>query len=188
MDYPQTPVHFFGKLHQTRDFIVSTGFTHEDSLLWEQWFNRCVHQQTLVSFATQKNWRPSLWLFYLKSYNTVYVGFAALSHDKAKRDYPFIMFERHSADTEPSILSARLEWCFAHQHFFRDTLESGRVVSLNFWHQTLPPPAFDLPFLQEQFTPPKNAEAGSFWFDCNSHRHLAHEGLPTCFLFRKLFR
>lgn len=188
MDDLQIPVHFFGKLHQARDFIVSTGFAHEDSLLWEQWFNRCIHQQTLVSFAAKKNWRPGLWLFCLKSYDTVYIGFASLSRDKTERDYPFIMFERHDADTNPSILSARLAWYFARQHFFRDTLESGRITPLDFWHQSLPPSAFGLPLPPEQFIPPPNTEAGGFWFDCNSHRHLAHEGLPTCFLFGKLFR
>ena len=64
----QREIYFFGKLNQSRDFIVSANLEADDKNFWDGWFGRCVNQNGLIPFVKKSFVVPRIWLFCVNIY------------------------------------------------------------------------------------------------------------------------
>ncbi|WP_232012719.1 type VI secretion system-associated protein TagF [Neisseria animaloris] len=179
----QREMHFFGKLNQSRDFIVSENLQADDRHFWDGWFSRCTSQDRLIPFTRKTFSTPRIWLFCIKLPDGIfYTGLAALSSDQTGRQYPFVLFCKPDSDSD---LTAQIELFAEKTGFFRDTLNHGKCLIKNCnTHPHHIQPALPESFLHYLSN---NGNPGSFWLESESGRHIEHEGHPSCSLFNKLF-
>ena len=62
----QSEIYFFGKLNQSRDFIVSENLQTNDKNFWDGWFDRCNNQDKLIPFTRKVLSASRIWLFCIK--------------------------------------------------------------------------------------------------------------------------
>ena len=91
----QSEIYFFGKLNQSRDFIVSENLQSNDKNFWDGWFDRCNNQDKLIPFTRKTLSVSRIWLFCIKLPDSItYIGLTALSSDQTGRQYPFVLFQK----------------------------------------------------------------------------------------------
>ena len=59
----QINTYFFGKLNQSRDFIISENLQDNDKNFWDKWFDRCANQNKLIPFTRKAFFASRIWLF-----------------------------------------------------------------------------------------------------------------------------
>ena len=179
----QSEIYFFGKLNQSRDFIVSENLQTNDKNFWDGWFDRCNNQDKLIPFTRKALSVSRIWLFCIKLPDSItYIGLTALSSDQTGRQYPFVLFQK------PCSLPEQLKSInFFSQNidFFNQTLINGKCIITNCLG-TLYKPGHPLPEPFLNFLS-KSDNIGSFWLDCESGYHIERDGEPTCSLFNKIF-
>lgn len=180
----QREIYFFGKLSQSRDFIVSGNLQEDDKHFWDSWFGRCTSQHKLIPFIRKAIVSPKIWLFCVKLHNEgVYIGLAASSSDQTGREYPFVLFCKSSAHSD---------WCetmgfFGERvEFFRQTLQDGKCILAHCTANPCVETVLSEPVQRYLLTSGFN-EDGSFWLESESGRYIEHDGLPSCSLYNKLF-
>ena len=175
--------YFFGKLNQSRDFIVSENLQANDKNFWDGWFGRCTNQDKLIPFTRKALFASRIWLFCVKlPANITYTGITALSSDQTGRQYPFVLFQKLYTLSEQ--LNS-FNFFYKNVDFFNQTLINGKCFITNCL-DTLHKP--DHP-LSESFLNflSKSDNIGSFWIECESGNHIERDGEPTCSLFNKIF-
>ncbi|KPN70621.1 type VI secretion system-associated protein TagF [Neisseria sp. 83E34] len=180
----QRELYFFGKLNQSRDFIVSDNLQADDKHFWDGWFGRCTSQDRLIPFTRKTFTTPKTWLFCIKLLNNIaYTGITALSADQTGRQYPFLLFCK--SDSHSDLLNP-INFIAEKTDFFQNTLNSGKCTIQDCFSAD----ADNTPIqLSEPFRHylSNSTNTGSFWQESESGRHIAHEGEPSCTLFNKLF-
>lgn len=179
----QMNTYFFGKLNQSRDFIVSENLQANDKNFWDEWFGRCTNQDKLIPFTRKALFASRIWLFCVKlPANITYTGITALSSDQTGRQYPFVLFQKPYT---PSEQLKSINFFYKNIAFFNQTLINGKYVlkdCLDTIHKPTNP-------LSESFLIflSKTDNIGSFWMECESGNHIERDGEPTCSLFNKIF-
>lgn len=182
----QREIYFFGKLNQSRDFIVSANLEADDKNFWDGWFGRCVNQNGLIPFVKKSFVVPRIWLFCIKLPDgSAYTGLTALSSDLTGRRYPFLLFCKLSSFLH---LSESIHFIAGKTDFFRHVLSDGKctIQEKDFFNTDgyLPSNALSEPFLSFLSN---NTSDKSFWVEDESGRYVEHDGQPSCALFNKLF-
>lgn len=180
----QREVYFFGKLSQSRDFIVSDNLQADDKHFWDGWFGRCTSQDRLIPFTRKTFAAPRIWLFCIKlSDGMAYTGITALSADQTGRQYPFVLFCKPDSHSD---LSDSISFIAEKTDFFRNTLNNGKCVIENCFNAGT---SHSSVLLSEPFRNylSHSGDTGSFWQESESGRHIEHEGELSCSLFNKLF-
>lgn len=179
----QIETYFFGKLNQSRDFIVSENLQANDKNFWDGWFGRCANQDKLIPFTRKVLFASRIWLFGIKlPDNITYIGVTALSSDQTGRQYPFVLFQKLYTLSEQ--LNS-FNFFYKNVDFFNQTLINGKCFITNCLDMFHKP---DRP-LSESFLNflSKSDNIGSFWIECESGNHIERDGEPTCSLFNKIF-
>ncbi len=177
-------IYFFGKLNQSRDFIVSDNLGADDKNFWDGWLGRCGNQDRLIPFTRKAFTAPRIWLFCIKfTDNTAYAGIIAPSADKTGRQYPFVLFCKSASCFD---LRDQFEFISEKKDFFSEVLEKGKCVIDNCHTgvDDIKKSILPEPFLRYLSN---SSSEGSFWLDSESGRYIEHEGLLSCSLFNKLF-
>lgn len=181
----QQEIYFFGKLKQSRDFIVSDNLQTSDKFFLENWFSRCTGQDRLIPFV-KKTFHPSkIWLFCIKfSEELTYTGITALSSDKIGRIYPFVLFYKSNSDED---LKKQLELVAGKINFFSDILNSGKYID-NYNSDSTCAHIINLNSeVQISLQHCLSGNSFSFWIDSKSGYYIEHEGTLSCSLFNRLF-
>jgi len=179
----QSEIYFFGKLNQSRDFIVSENLQTNDKNFWDGWFDRCNNQDKLIPFTRKTLSVSRIWLFCIKLPDSItYIGLTALSSDQTGRQYPFVLFQKPYSPPEQL---KSINFFSQNIDFFNQTLTNGKCVikdCLDTIHKPTNP-------LSESFLNflSKTDNIGSFWMEFESGNHIESNGELTCSLFNKIF-
>ena len=179
----QINTYFFGKLNQSRDFIISENLQDNDKNFWDKWFDRCANQNKLIPFTRKAFFASRIWLFCVTlPANITYTGITTLSSDQTGRQYPFVLFQKPCT---PSERLKSINYFLQNIDFFNQTLTNGKCVikdCLDTIHKSTNP-------LSESFLNflLKTDNIGSFWMEFESNSHIESNGEPTCSLFNKIF-
>lgn len=182
----QRELYFFGKLNQSRDFIASDNLQREERNFWDGWFGKCTGQSKLLPFV-KKTWdEPSVWLFYIRLYETVYIGLCAQGGDQTGRRYPFVLFSKHLCNDENLLDQMKI---FSFQsNIFKRTLDNGKCVLSHYQFDEADGQIDGIVFhesLNDWML--SGVEVGGIWLECGGSRYFEMDGTPTCSLFNKLF-